>query len=140
MCPKNNINKLKCCLHLFLLLRFLHHASTHGNDHLRILLFIIFQCSKSSINTYIRILTHSTCIIVNKVRFFRIRLHVTDIFKNPVQLLRIFKIHLASKRLVIKCKLTSKLHFFFLYDFSTLCNKIPLSLRFLFRCRRGCIN
>ena len=63
MCSKNNINKLKCCLHLFLLLRFLHHASTHGNDHLRILLFIIFQCSKSSINTYIRILTYSTCII-----------------------------------------------------------------------------
>ena len=65
---------------------------------MRIFLFIILEYPESSVDFVICIFTHRAGIVNNKIRFLRIRLHITDALQDADKLLGIACVHLAAER------------------------------------------
>ena len=87
MGAENDIHK---CIDVFYFLNlffFLHHTAAHGNDHIRILLFVRLQSAQTSVHTDIGIFPHGTGIIIDKIRVLVVRRHIADLLQNPVELL-----------------------------------------------------
>ena len=78
MCSEDQIHMAVALLDLCDYLRLLHHAAAESDQHMWIFLFIILEYPESSVDFVICIFTHRAGIVNNKIRFLRIRLHITD--------------------------------------------------------------
>ena len=81
---ENNIHEFVYVPYLLSFFFFLHHTATHGNDHIRILLFVGFQGAKATVYPHIGILPHCTGIIINEIGIFAFCRNITNLFQNSI--------------------------------------------------------
>ncbi len=77
MCSRRSDPQSGSFLLIFNNYRLLHHAAAESDQHMWIF-FLNSEYPESSVDFVICIFTHRAGIVNNKIRFLRIRLHITD--------------------------------------------------------------
>ena len=77
---------------------FLHHTAAECDHHMRLLLLDPPELPQPSVDSLVRVLAHSTCVVDNKIRLFLVRLlDVPDPLQDAGKLLGIAGVHLAPE-------------------------------------------